>query len=68
MTSRTSWVGTITLENGKFSADTDKAKRVLKKPVFTNKGDLKADDDPERFMAMLQFHYKSYALRASEPK
>jgi hypothetical protein len=61
-------VGTITLENGEFTADTDTAKRVLQKPVFTNRGDLTSQRDPELFMRWLPYHYKSYALRATEPK
>jgi hypothetical protein len=61
-------VGTITLENGEFSADTPVAKRCLQKPVFTNRGDLWKELDPELFMRWLPYHYKSYALWATEPK
>jgi len=61
-------VGTITLKNGKFTADTPTAKRMLKTSVYTNKGAVNSESNPEAFMLWLQYQYKSYALRATEPK
>ena len=61
-------VGEITLQDEKFSADTKTAKRVLQQPIILFDESVSADDDPEKFMNGLQHQYKSYALRATEPK
>jgi len=61
-------VGEIVYENGVFTADTRAAKNMLKASVYTNKGAVNSRSDPEAFMLWLQYQYKSYALRATEPK
>jgi hypothetical protein len=69
------FVGTITLEGGRFSVDppdSNLLNGILEDPVYLQRNgemvDVFAQQDPEAFMKGLWKHYKSQGLRASGPE
>jgi hypothetical protein len=60
--------GTITFDGNSLSGDTRLAKHILAGPVWLPDGrEVFAKDDPQIWFENLYQHFKSYALRATEP-
>lgn len=61
-------VGTIIMNGKDLSGDTELAKHILTMPVWLANGrTVYAQENPQMFFENLYQHYKSFALRATQP-
>jgi hypothetical protein len=60
-------VGTVSLDKGKLSGDTEAARQVLREPIRSRGKDV-TTDTPEEFLSGLNLHYRNEYLSASPVK